>query len=150
MNTKDWLQIVIIPVSLAMVALIWPLIQNWNRRRVFMALIRRELNEIGPYPEQPEKSGWWEHLSKNFVHRRIVTDVSPNRDFVLSLKPDVVYYVSQLWDAFGAKDDGQWLYYLGKLAEDDESGALAKIHKAWAGLCEQYREKSRRVQSSAV
>ena len=147
MTTKDWLQIIIIPVSLAMVALIWPLIQNWNRRRVFMNLIRRELKEIGPHPEQPEKSGWWEHLSKNFVHQRIVTDVSPNRDFLLSLNPEVAYHVSQLWSAFGAKDDLQWLYYLSELSTNDETGDLAKIYGAWDALCNQYGEKSRRIQA---
>jgi hypothetical protein len=150
MVLKDWLEVIIIPVSLAMVALIWPLIQDSNRRRAFMNLIRRELKEIGPYPEQPERNGWWEHMSKNFVHQRIVTDVSPNRDFLLSLDPDVAYKVSQLWNALGAKDDKQWLFYLGELSKSDRSGELAKIYNAWNALCNEYREKSRRVQSNAV
>ena len=116
MGPKEWLEVVVIPISLALLAIIWPLVQSWNRRRAFMNLIRRELREIGPSLSGPEKESWADHLTKSFVHQRIFREVSPNRDFVLSLHPDIVYYLSQLWDAHAAKDPGQWLYYLEKLA----------------------------------
>lgn len=149
MEVKDWLQVIVIPVSLALITLVWPLIQNWNRRRAFMSLIRRELREIGPYPSQPEKTGWADHLTKSFVHQRILREVSSNRDFVLSLEPEIVYFLSQLWDAHATRDQGQWLYYLKRLAgltAIDTTGKLSEIYQCWKTLCNQYQERSGKVQ----
>ena len=50
MSMKEMLDIVVIPVVLLAVALMWPAIQNLHRRRTFMNVIFRELEEIGPYP----------------------------------------------------------------------------------------------------
>lgn len=148
MTLKDWLDIIIIPVSLAIIALIWPIIQQWNRRCVFMDIIHYELKEAGPAQPKEEKSGWWEHLSRNFVHRGIITNVSSNRDFILSLKPLLVYHISQLWDAFDAKDDEQWIHHLYKLskafAKYDKAGKLSEIYHAWKELCNQYRDREKR------
>jgi hypothetical protein len=76
------------------------------------------------------------------VHRTILKELSPNRDFVLSLNPDLVYYLSQLWDAYEAKDDKQWLHYLGKVAKYDKTGQLKQIHSQWIELCDRYRSKA--------
>jgi hypothetical protein len=140
MTTKDWIEIVVVPASLALVALLWPLIQSWSRQRAFMKLIRRELQEIEPYPESAVKNGWAEHLQKTFVHQRIFRDTSTNRDFLLSLDPNIAYYVSQLWDAHASKNYGQWRHYLKKLLPYDQSGKLTAIFTKWEQLAALYGE----------
>jgi hypothetical protein len=141
MTAKDWLEIIVVPVSLALVALLWPLIQSQSRKRAFMRLIQRELREIESYPELAEKNGWTQHLRKTFVHQCIFRDPSTNQDFLLSLDPDVTYYVSQLWEAHALKDFGQWHHYLKKLVPYDESGKLAKTLVKWELLEKQYVER---------
>jgi len=141
MAMKDVLDIIVIPVVLAILALAWPTIQSWNRRQAFRGLILRELEEIAPYPEEADNVGWWAHQKKNFVHQKILQDASENRDFILSLEPDLVYLVSQLWDAKANKDEGQWLHYLDKLSDPkyDKTGRIAKARQKWAVLCDKYR-----------
>jgi hypothetical protein len=143
MNLKDWLDIVVIPIVLVLIALFWPLIQNWHRCRIFTKLVFRELPEIGPHSIESERENWTGHLSKNFVHRAILNEVSQNRDFVLSLNPDLVYYLSQLWDAYEARDEEQWLYFLAQLAKLDKTGQLKEVHADWDKLCNRYGKKGK-------
>jgi hypothetical protein len=145
MSTKEWLEIVVIPIILVLTALVWPLIQNWHRRRTFTKLIFRELQEIGPYPLESQRDHWAEHVTKNFAHRAILKEVSQNRDFVLSLNPDLVYYLSQLWDVYEARDQKQWLYFLEKLADYDKTGKLKQIHADWSELCARYRATAKQA-----
>jgi hypothetical protein len=144
MSTKDILDVVVIPVTLAILALLWPAIQARARRTAFRRLIVRELEEIGPYPLEPNGSNWWEHQRKEFVHAKIFADTSKNRDFILSLEPDLVYLVSQLWNAKRAKDQNQWLHYLQMLsdAKYDREGWIAKAHQQWVQLCSAYKTRS--------
>lgn len=142
MNVKEWLDVVIIPLVLLLIALGWPIIQNWHRCRTFTKLIFRELQEIGPYPTDSERDHWAEHLTKNFVHRKILMEASQNRDFVLSLDANLVYDLTQLWDAFEDKDETQWLHYLGKLADHKSGRKLQQVHADWVALCAQYRDKA--------
>jgi hypothetical protein len=143
MIVKDVLDIVVIPVVLAILALAWPAIQSSNRRRAFRSLILRELEEIAPYSEDAQDVGWWEHQRKDFVHQEIFQEVSKNRDFILSLEPDLVYLVSQLWDAKAKKDEGQWLHYLQELSvpKYDKKGRIGKAREKWATLCGEYSAK---------
>ena len=143
MNTKDILAVVVIPLTLAVLALLWPAIQAGARRRAFRRLILRELEEIAPYPAEPNRAGWWEHQNKEFVHQKILADTSLNRDFILSLPPELVYFVSQLWAAKDTRDDGQWLHYLQKLSDTkyDPSGRIAKAQEQWVCLCKAYKAK---------
>jgi hypothetical protein len=143
MSTKEWLDIVVIPIILVLIALGWPLIQNRHRRRTFTTLIFRELAEVRPYPTESERDKWAEHLTKNFAHRKILQDISQNRDFVLSLNANFVYYLTQLWDAYDDKDEKQWLYYLGKLEEYDKTGKLTDVRATWADLCVKYPQKAK-------
>lgn len=48
---KDVLEVIAIPVALALLALAWPPIQSWYRCRRFRLLTARELLEIKPFPE---------------------------------------------------------------------------------------------------
>lgn len=138
MSTTDLLDIVIVPVVLTVLALWWPAIQNGHRSRTFKKLIFRELEEIGPYPKQAGSDHWGTHLAKKFTHREILAHVSENRDFILSLDPDLVYCLTQLWEAYEHKDEKQWLYYLGMLADLDGTGKLKQVRADWENLVTQY------------
>jgi hypothetical protein len=50
----------VLAVAATAVAAAWPSWQAFQRRRRLMALIERELQEIGPLERSPDKE-WWEH-----------------------------------------------------------------------------------------
>jgi hypothetical protein len=134
---KDLLEVVGVPVAVALAALIWPSVQLHVRRRAFERLIFRELREVSPHPTTFKNgASWVDHQKRDFVHKRIFLDASTNRDFILSLPADVVYHVSQLWMARERGDAAQWLYSLGELASAkyDRSGEIAEAHRAWAAI----------------
>ena len=113
----DVLDIVVVPIVLAVLALTWPAIQAWWRRRAFARLILRELAEVGPPPVEkmhPCKA-WSAQLTKEFVHRKILFSETENRDFILSLDPTFVYLVYQLWVSRDNNDGEQWCHYLKEL-----------------------------------
>lgn len=137
MTPRDILDIIIIPISLALIAWLWPAIQHWNRRRAFRRLIVRELEEISPHPQEPTGEGWWTHQQKTFVHQAIFDNPSENRDFILSLEPDLVYYVTQLWQAKKDKDWSQWDYCLECLSSArrwDNNRFIAALRPRWLRL----------------
>lgn len=106
-----------------------------RRRRRLTALMRRELQEIGPIEPLPGKE-WWEHLTKRFLHEEFFrrANVSANRDFLLSLHPSLVYHASQLWMAFDKHDLVQWKWHLGQLLKDREIADQVSSEKALAAL----------------
>jgi hypothetical protein len=115
-----WVPLIIAAFASA-VAAFWPWLQAFQRGWRFRRLIRRELEEIGPHPPQPEPDKpWWEHATKRFIHEEIFqrANISQNRDFVLSLDPTVVYLVSQLWIALERRDGRQWEHFLKRIAEN--------------------------------
>jgi hypothetical protein len=73
-------------------------------------LILRELQECTPYPYEEDEQGnvkmdqskkkWTDYYQENkkFIHKDIFKNIKDNRDFILGLNPDLVYFVSQLWD----------------------------------------------------
>jgi hypothetical protein len=137
--TNPWKDIgvpLIIAFFAAAIAAFWPWIQAYQRGRKFERLIRRELEEIGPFPLDPvPNKPWWEHAGKRFIHQELFQrhSISQNRDFLLSINPTVVYLVSQLWIALEKRDGNQWRYYLGELANNDEVGSdkLCNAHRKW-------------------
>jgi len=136
---KDILDL-LLPTILALIALFWPNLQALYKRRAFTRLILRELKELTPSPREPEDGKqWWEHQKRHFVHQRIFEDVSANRDFILSLEPTLVYWVTQLWDSLESHDAEQWLWYLGNIAKKyDRRGEINKNHTLWKQLIETY------------
>ncbi len=135
----DLLAPLILAVIGAAVAVFFPWLQTYWRGLKFEGIIKRELEELAPYPRSPEpNTPWWEHLRKRFVHEEIFArrEISMNRDFLLSLNPNVVYNVSQLWTAFEKRDGEQWLHHLHALAHDRRVGSpkLLAAHHAWAQL----------------
>ena len=146
-NWKDVLDVIGIPVALAILAIVWPPIQSWYRSRRFRLLAGRELEEIGPFPETGADQGSWKcHLRKNFLHQQIINDISEHRDFVLGLNPDFVYSLSQLWKSYEAGDGGQWLWYLGELAKHRylrrRKKELLRIRDRWEKLISSYAKRS--------
>jgi hypothetical protein len=136
---NDLLVPTILAVVGAAVAWAFPWFQSYWRGRKFQGIIKRELEELAPYPRYPViNTPWWTHLRKRFVHEEIFArrEISGNRDFLLSLNPDVVYNVSQLWTALETRDAVQWLHYLHALALDRRVGSerLFAAHHAWAHL----------------
>jgi hypothetical protein len=129
-----------IPLTVAFfagaIAAFWPWLQTFQRGWKFRRLIRRELAEIGPHPVKPEADRpWWEHATKRFIHEEIFhrSNVSHNRDFLLSLDPTVVYLVSQLWIALEKRDGRQWKYFLECVATNRKlkSDELTSAHEQW-------------------
>jgi hypothetical protein len=124
------------------VASVWPWLQSYWRGRRFQALIRRELEEVAPYvgDDRDPARRWSDHLAKRFVHQRIFDhdDITTNRDFLLSLDPEVVYNVSQLWTAYREGDATQWLHFLKKLAHNPRVGSprLRRAYRSWSKLIE--------------
>ncbi len=147
---KDLMEVVLVPAVGGAVAIYWPELQASTRRRKFRRLIERELKELGPYPEsRPVDTNhpcneWTDHLKKQFVHQKLLGDATENRDFILSLDPDLVYNVSQLWDAYGSKNDVQWLYHLEELAKNH----FPDVHKPlqqWKKLIAEYKKHDNTV-----
>jgi hypothetical protein len=143
---KDIIEVLLIPVSLAFLALFWPEVQAAARRRAFYRLIVRELEELSPFPETAKQGDdWYHHLRKEFIHQKIFRAPSENSQFILSLSPDMVYLVSQLWGAFENRDAGQWLHFLDELSKSkyDEQGEIKKAHQQWASVIDQYTKLNR-------
>jgi hypothetical protein len=141
---KDvWVPLIIALLGAA-IATLWPWLQSLQRGQKFQRLIRRELEEIAPFPDEPRTDKpWWEHATRRFVHEEFFrrSSVPDQRDFLLSLDPTVVYQVSQLWIALEKRDGRQWLWFLGKLAGNPKTSSidLQKAHKKWARIIEAQR-----------
>ncbi len=98
-NWKDICDVIVIPIAAVLFATILPTCQEFTRRETFKRIISRELHEIEPQPEKMVVSKLWHsHLEKQgFIHQRILSDPTGNRDFILSLDPDQIYLLGQLW-----------------------------------------------------
>jgi hypothetical protein len=101
----------------------------------------RELRELSPHPERAEHEGWWQHQSKRFIQQEIFKDATRNREFILSLDPDLVYFVAQLWNSKANRDYGQWRYCLRSLEKYDETGEIAEAKVKWGSLYREYAAK---------
>lgn len=125
---KDVLEILVVPIAVFAIGALLPSLFDAVKARKFLALIRRELEEMGPQPEAVQIGyKWHQHLGKRFVHEEIFRNVSDNRDFILSLPPDVVYNLAQLWAHFD------------KAAASQANESIAEHGASWCdylrGLC---------------
>jgi hypothetical protein len=161
-SLKDILDVVVIPLVLAILALAWPSIQSWYRGRAFKGLIFRELGELAPH-DKIMKPGhyWWDHQNKTFIHQKIFQNPIENRDFILSLDPNLVYFVSQLWDERERKEPNgeQWLWLLGQIrdkygstidqkkrteeSKPNEEG-INEVYNAWDKLIHEYISENKK------
>jgi hypothetical protein len=148
----DILDIVLIPIVVAVIALLWSNIQARYRRKAFQDLIFRELKELSPWPEHPaHDKKWYEHQTKEFVHQKILKKTTENRDFILSLDPTLVYIVTQLWNAIdpplgkGKPNPDQWLWYISEISnyakskKYDRKHDIDRCYNKWRSLLEAYK-----------
>jgi len=100
-TARDILEVLLVPLSLGLLAVLWPTLTARKRRVNFKNLIRRELLEAAPHGAELQPSApWHEHLSRRFLHEEIIAHPTENIEFVLSLNPGLAYHLSQLWIAF--------------------------------------------------
>lgn len=140
-SLRDVLDVLLVPLALAILSLAWPGLQARFRRRQFQTLIFRELSELAPYPVKAKSGGsWWEHARPYFVHRELFLAPSENRELLLSLDANLTYLVSQLWSSYAARDAQQWLYLLLRLsdAQFGHEEAMRQIQAQWATLLAAY------------
>jgi hypothetical protein len=105
-NLRDLIDVLLVPLSAALLAVLWPFFSARRRRKNFEYLIRRELREAAPDSPSPDRL-WHEHLPRRFLHQDIIADPVSNTEFLLSLHPDLTYNLSQMWDAFAEAVDDQ-------------------------------------------
>jgi hypothetical protein len=122
----------ILAVAATAIAAVWPWYQALRRRERLTALMRRELEEIGPREPLRGKE-WWEHLKKRFVHEESFRqcNVVENRDFLLSLHSSLVYHASQLGIAFDKHDLTQGRWHLRQLLHDKDIAGHVRSTRAW-------------------
>lgn len=157
---KDVLDIVFMPITVTLLAIFLPSylesVKQDERRSSFEMIISREFSEIEPQPEEVinkvEGDEWHDHLKKNdFVHKRILDDASGNRDFLLSIDSDKIYYLNQLWAHMTRAKDSEtpdrdhaliaerWIYYYCRLCDSIEDGGECKgTLKNWEGVFRAY------------
>ncbi len=58
-SLKEWLDIIVVPVAIFAVGALLPRWFEAVKTRKFLALIRREVMEMKPWPEEPEANGRW-------------------------------------------------------------------------------------------
>lgn len=168
---KDWLEVVILPVAIFAVGALLPRWLEEEKARKFLALIERELQEVDPWPKEPKADGkWYEHLTitKRFVHEEIFEKASENRDFILSLPPEVTYNLNQLWTHYNlatkaqtpeelAEQGASWCDYLRKLClfldnRKETNGLWKKVVVPWHNLMWKYHPEleSRRLPGNVL
>ena len=149
---KDILNVVVIPLTVLAITLIWPWWQKWRRRRIFIKLIRKELNEFDPEKKCSDNcKKWSDHLKKKFMHEAILTDLSENRDFILSLDQQLAYDGIQMWMHFHKAEKAdeeelvryhgdRWLDYLERFLRDVNYSGSEDLHADWKKIIEQHKK----------
>lgn len=157
-SVKDLLQILVVPIVIVVLGALLPRVLELQRRRAFIRLIRKEVSEIGPSPAEPSPGGQWsEHLKKRFLHEEIFSEVSRNRDFILSLPPALAYSMAQMWMHFDKGEAAEtdpdvqehgswWADYLRstcRFLDGREAGALYEsVCRPWEKLIVAYAAES--------
>ena len=98
-SAKDVIEVVLVPLAIAAIAIAWEPIRAAWRRRNFRSLVVRELSEAGPR-RLTEGSPWPTWLTRRFTHEVIIRDPGEHLDFLLGLDPTLVYHLSQMWISF--------------------------------------------------
>jgi hypothetical protein len=127
---KEVLDVLLVPAAIALLAILWPWWQAHRKRRRFTQLARRELEEAKPYRMENVlcETLWHQHLTRRFLHQKIIAAPADSSDFTLSLNPGLSYHLSQMWSAYdeaGKTTDrqesrrlaGEWCWHLRKTCE---------------------------------
>jgi hypothetical protein len=158
-NLKDILSVVLGPITIFIVGALLP---GWFARvkaRKFLSLIERELDEMEPWPkEKSNLNEWHHHLKKRFIHEEIFEKKSENRDFIISLPPEVSYNMTQLWSHYKKAQDSKtkedianhgayWCIYIQALCMyfDGKTGSYykKKLCLPWKSLLLEYHPELR-------
>ena len=105
-NLKDLLDVVLVPVVLVIVGVWLPRLFEREKaarmKSAFVQLIRRETAEMSPWEpsSDAENAVWPDYLQKRFIHEKIFRDAAKNRDFILTLDPQLAYHEAQMWTHF--------------------------------------------------
>jgi hypothetical protein len=153
-SLKDVIDVLIIPIAIFTIGVMIPSLFDAVKSRKFVALIKRELKEMEPWPKETiESNKWYQHLKKRFVHEEIFENVSENRDFILSLPPDITYNAKQLWTHYHkatnvqssdelAEEGASWCDSLRELCAFLDRGGkenfTESIYKPWECLVLEY------------
>jgi len=145
-SVQDIVGVLLVPISAALLAAFWPSLSARRRRINFEDLIMRELEEAAPHKNSMGGTApWHEYLTKRFLHEQIIEHPVENADFVLSLKPELSYNLSQMWIEFNkAKAESednrsslrdhaaQFLWYLhGTVTFLDDRHGTSLAEKVW-------------------
>jgi hypothetical protein len=136
------LDVLVVPLAIFGFGLWLPRLIENQRRDSFFSLIQRELEEMVPRPaERLEKGQWPAHLTKRFIHEDIFRQPSENRDFILSLPPELAYNEAQLW-----------IHY-DKAKRSPEPSDLAEHGASWCdylgGICRFFDKRKRSLPARA-
>jgi hypothetical protein len=142
----------LVGASATAVAFFWTTIQTLQKRRLFQNLIYRELEELAPDIKGHPLPEWHCYIKRDFVHKKIFDNVSENRDFILSLDRDLIYYVSQLWYLVieNKENARQWLYYLYEISRHSKKEDLRDTWNKWAKLVIQMQHNEYTLYSKAL
>jgi hypothetical protein len=104
-----------VPIAAAIIgatAALWNSFQSkWNGRH-FQKLMLRELEELQPTKNEDTKIGdLASYVRRKFMHKEVLQNPLENRDFIMSLDPNLVYLTNQLWSLFD-RNDIHFLKYL--------------------------------------
>jgi hypothetical protein len=159
-TVKDLLDVLIIPIVIFVVGALLPTLFDAVKARKFLGLIKRELDEMAPKGEKKTEGGkWHQHLVKRFIHEEIFAHISENRDFILSLPPDISYNMAQLWIHFHkatesrsesdlAEHGASWCDYLRGLCcifdRGKEGHFYIEIYQPWEKLILEYHPNLRK------
>jgi hypothetical protein len=141
-DLKDVLDVLVVPLVIFGFGLWLPRLLEKQKRDSFFSLIQRELEEMVPQPAtRDDKKVWPAHLTKRFIHEDIFRQLSENRDFILSLPPELAYNEAQLWTHYD------------KATQASKASDLADHGASWCdylgGICKFFDKRKRPSSMSA-
>lgn len=154
-NSQNLYIVVVIPLIVAIIgaAGLWTFIQaRWNGF-YFQKLILREIEELYPYPPTRNKANcgkrtWVEHFEdRKFIHKCMFDAPQDNQEYILSLRPDLVYFVTQLWQEIELlrrepnRNTGQFDYYWKQIIEYcKKRSIIRKRYSRWNEIEDTYKK----------
>jgi hypothetical protein len=124
LEAKEVLGALLVPIAIGLLGVVVPWAQERRKRTNFEELARRELQEAKPRGSaRSGEQSWHMMMSKRFLHEAVISNPADTCDFVLSLNPDLSYYLGQMWMSFhkaetvdGAEDGrmyaDEWCHFL--------------------------------------
>lgn len=96
---QDILDVLLVPVSVSLIAVLWPAMGHMAEEKNFENLIRRELKAAVPRIDNADRP-WHAHLTRRFLHEEVIRNTDDNSEFILSLRPKLSYNPFSMWIEF--------------------------------------------------